>query len=627
MEMSNNKDSKKLSERNNNKEMKDKVLNQITAKTRELQELLSTIDRTTAIPAFLITSYASLMCPEYRFDRLVSRVKQVAYLIRLLLNSDGHCDISTEEVEQITNILNDIQALYSNIHDDGSELKKDTLTEAQKKIIVAQACFANVHYNTELLYQEQELDRIKRVFMPFDKIISKNEGYSVQQLVDFYVDTNRLVFEKASVGVKKLLFSKNSIPHSISFISEDLESFYMPLDLYKDFLIYPHDYTMIDQSLAEKLLNKFSLSISNQLHEEKPIYYCQVDNPLINKPLIEFYNGGYILLYNIQLATAIYHYHERASYINPQSLSRAKARAVEEKSHQLLSKLDKNGQSFINYSITPHGKEKDLLFVSQGVAFIVECKSNKMIEYSRDTDKAYLTISRNFNDSIKLGFEQAKEVEAAIRSDNCVKIYKKDSDKLLGCIDTSLIDETHIIIVSQERYSLIQNNPALLLHNDMHVVPSCFCIDDLETIILTFCRFENPFKEFCAYLNLKEQLSSRMLSLDELDFAGKFLIDRNVVEECIKDNHIYRIEDNDSQFFDVLYNQFCLGFDNELPILGKHMIDDIGLQAFNIGKRIGLNFSSEEETACLNYALTKKEVDNPFIKEALLYFQKKDQGH
>ena len=393
------------------KTIQNKVLDQITAKTRELQELLSTIDRRTAIPVFLIISYASLMCPSYRFDQFISRVKQIAYLIRLLLNSDGHCEISSIEVDEITNLLNDIQTLYWNIHDDGCELVEGTLTEAQKKILVAQACFANVHYNTELLYQEQELDRIKRVFMPFDKIIRENEGYSVGQLVDFYIDTNRLVFERASIGVHKLLLSTHPISRSISFITEDLEeSFYMPLDLYEDFLIYPHDYTLINQSLAEKLLKKFSLSLENLLYEQRPIYYCQNDNPLISKPLIEFCNGGYMLLYNIQLSTAIYHYHERASYISSQSLSNSKARAVEKKSLQLLNKLDKDGQNYINYCIAAHGKEKDLLFISQGVALIVECKSNKQIEYSRDTDKAYLTIKRNFNDSIKLGFEQAKEV-------------------------------------------------------------------------------------------------------------------------------------------------------------------------------------------------------------------------
>lgn len=35
-----------------------------------------------------------------------------------------------------------------------------------------------------------------------------------------------------------------------------------------------------------------------------------------------------------------------------------------------------------------------------------------------------------------------------------------------------------------------------------------------------------------------------------------------------------KIEDNNSQFFDVRYNQFNLGFDNELPILGKHKMYD-----------------------------------------------------
>ena len=589
------------------KTIQNKVLDQITAKTRELQELLSTIDRRTAIPAFLIISYASLMCPEYLFDHFVSRIKQIAYLIRMLLNSDGHCEISSTEVDEITNILNEIQALYWDIHDDGSELIEGTLTEAQKKILVAQACFANVHYNTELLYQEQELDRIKRVFMPFDKIIQENEGYSVEQLVNFYIDTNRLVFERASIGVKKLLSFTHPISHSISFITEDLkESFYLPLGLYEDFLIYPHDYTLINKSLAEKLLKKFSLSLENLLHEQKPIYYCQNDNPLISKPLIEFSNGGYMLLYNIQLATAIYHYHEKASYINPQSLSKSKARAIEKKSLELLNKLDKDGLYYTNYCIAPHGKEKDLLFISQGVALIVECKSNKQIEYSRDTEKAYITIKRNFDDSIKLGFEQAKEVEYAFHSGNCLNVYKKDSDKVIGCIDTSKITETHILIVSQERYSLIQNNPALLLHDSEHRVPSCFCIDDLETIILTFCRFENPFKEFCAYLDSKEQRSSRTFSFDELDFAGKFIIDRDVVTKCMNDIQNYKIEDNDSQLFDVLYNQFNLGFDNELPILGKHKINDMGLQLFNIGKKIGLGFSPEEEQACLNYALTKK---------------------
>ncbi len=584
-----------------------KVLDKINVRTRELQELLSTIDRKTAIPVFLILGYASLMS-SFKFDHLVSRVKQIAYVIRLLLNSDGHCEMCNEEVDAITDLLNEIQDLYWNIHDDGSKLTKDFLSNSQKKILVAQSCYANNYYNTELLYQEQEIDRIRRIFTPFDKKIVENEGYSVEQLINFYIETNRLIFEKAEIGIKILLHSNQPIQHSISFISEDLtDSFYLSMSLYEEFLISSQDYKMIETSMAEKLLKKFSLSVENLLNEEKPIYYCQNDNPLLNRPLIEFHDGKYMLLYNIQLVTAIYHYLENVSYIKQESLSRSKKNAIENKTYKLFSTIDKSGMLFKNYAIVPHGKEKDMLFIAQNVAFIVECKSNKQIEYSRDRDKAYETISRHYKVSIQKAYEQAVEVAEVLHKGGNVNIFEKDSGKIINSFEASHIKETHIIIVSQERYSLIQNNPSLLLHNDSDRMPTCFCIDDLETIILTFCRFKNPLKEFCDYLSVKEQISSRILSFDELDFAGKFIYDKDIVKECLEDNHIYRVEGNESHFFDILYNEFNIGFDNELPILGKHVISEEGLQVFNIGKRIGMYFSPEEESACMLYILNKNK--------------------
>ncbi|SHM28139.1 hypothetical protein SAMN04488494_1586 [Xylanibacter ruminicola] len=581
-----------------NVENSNTVLDKINARTKELQELLSTINRKTAIPVFLILGYASLMS-SYKFDHLVSRVKQIAYVIRLLLNSDGHCEICNEEVDAITDILNEIQKLYWNIHDDGSELKKDTLTSSQKKILVAQSCYASNYYNTELLYQEQEIDRIRSIFSPFDKIIVENEGCSVEQLIIFYIETNKLIFEKADIGINMLLHSNQPIQHSISFIGEDLSNFYLSMSLYEKFLISAQDYKMTEKSLAEKLLKKFSLSVEGLLNEEKPIYYCQNDNPLLKRPLIELCDGKYMLLYNIQLITAIYHYLENVSYIKQESLSRSKKNAIENKTYKLFSTIDKSGMLFKNYAIEPHGKEKDLLFIAQDIALIIECKSNKQIEYSRNTDKAYETISRHYNVSIQKAYEQALEVATALHEGGKIDIFEKDSDKKINSFEASSIKETHIIIVSQERYSLIQNNPSLLLHSNSNLMPTCFCIDDLETILLTLCRFRNPLKEFCEYLIIKEQISSRILSYDELDFAAKFICEKDIIKECLGDNHIYRPEGNESDFFDILYNEFNIGFDNELPILGKHVITENGLQVFKIGKRIGMNFTSEEESACM----------------------------
>jgi hypothetical protein len=116
-----------------------KVLEEITLKTRELREMLSTIDKRTAIPAFLMLQYCSLMTSEYKFDTLLSTVMQTGYVIRLLLSSKGNCEISTSEIEDISSLLNEIQRLYGKIHDGNDLLTKDILTENQKKALIAQA--------------------------------------------------------------------------------------------------------------------------------------------------------------------------------------------------------------------------------------------------------------------------------------------------------------------------------------------------------------------------------------------------------------------------------------------------------------------------------------------------------
>jgi hypothetical protein len=245
-----------------------------------------------------------------------------------------------------------------------------------------------------------------------------------------------------------------------------------------------------------------------------------------------------MLFYNIQLAVAIYHYLEELTYIKGESLSRSKSKAIENKTCELVRKLDKDGQLFCNYAISPYGDEKDVLFISKDKAFIIECKSNKLRKYSRDTEKSFHIIKQQFEKSVLEGYEQATEVLNVLKSQHTVSIYEKDSDTLKWKVDTTQLKEIHIVIVTQERYSLIQNNPSLLLPMGIDVTPSCFCIDDLETILLTFIRMCNPIKEFCEYLSVKEKLSPRLIYDDELDLAGKFLLERSVIIQCLQDKHL-----------------------------------------------------------------------------------------
>ena len=210
----------------------------------------------------------------------------------------------------------------------------------------------------------------------------------------------------------------------------------------------------------------------------------------------------------------------------------------------------------------------------------------------------YFFNSKEFEKSILEGYEQATEVLNVLKSQHTVLIYEKDSDTVMWKVDTTQFKELHIVIVTQERYSLIQNNPSLLLAQDIEVVPSCFCIDDLETILLTFSRMCNPIKDFCEYLSVKEKLSSRLIYEDELDLAGKFLLERSSVIQCLQDNHLYTIDNSYSNFFDIMYNQFSLGFEKELNTLGKLHVSEQGIEMYKECKRIGLKFWPEMEKFC-----------------------------
>ena len=53
-----------------------------------------------------------------------------------------------------------------------------------------------------------------------------------------------------------------------------------------------------------------------------------------------------------------------------------------------------------------------------------------------------------------------------------------------------------------------------------------------------------------------------------------------------------------SDFFDIIYNQFSIGFEKELNILGKLHVSEQGIEVYKECKRIGLKFWPEMEKFC-----------------------------
>ena len=169
-------------------------------------------------------------------------------------------------------------------------------------------------------------------------------------------------------------------------------------------------------------------------------------------------------------------------------------------------------------------------------------------------------------------------------------MYAKDSSKIIGKFNSYTIKEIHILIVTQERYAILQNDIDLLLKDNGFSATS-ICVDDLETELITFHRLESPFASFCDYLTVKEKLKSRVLYDDELDLAAYYLQEKELLKKMCDDNYIYAIKDNYSILFDYLYYNGGLGFKKELYYPNKLMISSDGIELYETCKRIGLKLS------------------------------------
>lgn len=107
-------------------------------------------------------------------------------------------------------------------------------------------------------------------------------------------------------------------------------------------------------------------------------------------------------------------------------------------------------------------KEKDLLVLHKDCAFVIECKSDRMIEPFRNREMGYIRLKRDFDSSIQKGYEQALEVENAFYNLPIIDICDKNRNKV-NEVQTNKYRHVFNIIITQERYGLIQIDLGLLL--------------------------------------------------------------------------------------------------------------------------------------------------------------------
>jgi|GEM_PF-883112 len=553
----------------------------ITNATNELTEYIRLFDKKIFVPFFIFLLKVDTGTGN-TYLNLTSKVQQILYLLRLFLNKEegNKTDIDYKKIE---NLLESIEESY-----------RDKLADTQindyydnnyRKSLAITGTYLNYFTNSNLVFIEQMIEKINATFGPLTEFIFQQTGVTVDDYIRFYLESSEISqtkFQNCYEVYLSQVFDKTE--EGITCWSE-INNLFLPYSLPLKLAINKLDYKDFDIDKLEKLFSFFS-SYPGDCNTN---YYCTF-NVLWSKPFICLKPNEYYLPFNSQLLQSIYYFlYNICENKSKNRVSSIRANLLEKKTKRLFENYFKgyNPKILSNYYINFSECEKDLLVICKNIVLIIECKSKKYNEPFRNPDISYEKIKRDFKVSIQDAYRQVKEVEDLFQSQNEVIITDKFKNEI-EVISTKKITQVVSIIVTQERFGQIQCDLGLLLDKEEgDFYPWSVSIDDLESVLLTFNRKENPYGVLSIYLSAREKLHERLICFDELDLVAHYLMQPETFLKMCNSNEVFVTSTDMCHFFDQLY-QSGFGFENELGLEHKIRISMSSYLTYELCRKLKL---------------------------------------
>lgn len=508
--------------------------------------------------------------------KLMSPLRQLFFLGQLNLtrnSTENKKGFSEAEWNTIATLLHEIEIEYFYLLG-FPKLGKETREDVEK-ISATMPTFFNYFFNGPLAYQEQEIERIEKVFKVFEPEIVNAIGLSLSDFIEFYDLVNDTINQNLNVAVKFLnkdtwqAFTAKCIEKGLTdpqmWIAEAPEEMNAFLNFYRNpgsFLVLDLDkldYTKISRGKVEKIIGIF---VCAPKPTDKILYYTE-ENELLQKPFIKISKTKYLPFYFKQYLNACY------SFIFNKSIGFDKDKAykcrdnyVEQKTERIFRKMFKaDGHFYSNYSIDGGVSEQDLLILYKGNAIVIEAKAASYRAPMRDVDKAFAKLKSDFKKNIQYGYEQTLRVVNAFDRVAILPILNSDG-KVLYEIPTKKY-KTYSIVVTLERFGHIQTNlDEMLQIGDTDDFPWCVNLDDLEAFVLTLTQRPNKINSFLTFLKHRQNYHGHLICSDELELCGSYLANpQQFIEESQKEETIVTLADL-TEPIEKAYRE-GMGFDNE----------------------------------------------------------------
>lgn len=470
---------------------------------------------------------------DIELNKFKSKLKDFFYLITLNAFAENKgtesFDFSPAAISELADLVNEIRSHY--------HIQK--FEDYSMEAVIHEMAFRNYFDNGVLSYVEQDLEKIRTVFQPFENKLIEAFGLDVDFLIEVYKVSElvtKIRFDQVmafthtkefnefheKLHSKKITFSEglSQLPEEIS---NALLSFYGKTHAY---LLFSKDdlYHTLDKDKVDKFLQLFSCKPG----AVKSFRYYTENNPIELAPILELAENKYLHICQKQIPIAIYRrmYDFLSKDENlKDKLRRHREKELEKKVTDIFRSVFNDPSSFFyeNYFVV-EGYEQDLLILSKGTAIIVETKASKLREPFRDMQRAIVRLKDDFDDSVQQGYNQCKRVENLFNEKQSFDI-RDNKKNILYRINPARFHSVFSIVVTLERFGSLQTDLNLLLKKEqIDNFPWSVYIDDLEIFLLTLKHHRrNPQGKFLDFLRCRRQLHGHMYAIDELDICGYYL--------------------------------------------------------------------------------------------------------
>lgn len=536
-------------------------------KIQELKGILSTYE-TIDLLGYISTKFITLgndgeeiaiNSNIFNKTELDSPYKQYIYLIGLLMSTD-YCDKknTNEEVVQSNSDKDKYKEIEDRLQNITMEYIKffipenKTLDELQEvseyeknKILVTMKVFLS-YFNTDILrYEEQIIERLKLLAMPFNNFLVSEFGISVSEFISFYNFINNKFLDstkKSANEWQNYLTEYDKIMRKVKKISDTNEAYQFMLDESKKMTMI--NFQQINNMFIinkDDIISKYGIDKANKFIEmfslerkERNFIYYNNDNIFEEKPLCFIDNNRMFIVHPKIILSAIYRkvikLLEQLDKKKKIKFYETRGNKIEEFTLQLFRNIfgDK-GKYYTSVCEIYGSEEHDLLIEYEDKLFIIEIKSSKTKTPLFNPDKSYKLILDHFNSKVGIGggYKQAKKLKQLILSNEETILYNEKTKPFKIFRDN--YKDIYMLVITFEQFGPLNINISSLVELDEKEQYPWSCnLYDLENIIDMIKYMEKNADDLIKYIAWRIEKHDRIIANDELEILEMYFIDGKI---------------------------------------------------------------------------------------------------